>query len=461
MSNRILTWLRSAPIADPVDRRNAPVMQVLLLCYGFLLPANWAWRMLVKGVPEGWATVVALDLLTAAFALACIVLIRRGRFRPAVVLFLAALLAGLEFVYLDLGAQSQLVDQLTTALVLMISGLVLGRRALWIGFAVLMVVFATGFATDIRSAIEAGESVGRALRNVPAFVIPPLLIAAILDRTVTALRESLAESESRGRELQREMAERERAQSQLIHAQKLEATGRLASGVAHDFNNILDVILGFARQRHAASDLADARESLDALAGSLDGVETAARRGTAITRKLLGFSRADLLKPQTFDLGEAVADLQPMLRQLFPPSVRLSLDTGDRPLAVHIDRSELEMMLLNIAANARDAMPGGGRFEVRVLEANGMACIALADSGHGMDARTLRHIFEPFFTTKDASTGTGLGLSVIQDLVHAVGGDIRVDSTPGAGSTFTLRLPLAGDITGPDAGSEGDSRQFA
>lgn len=219
----------------------------------------------------------------------------------------------------------------------------------------------------------------------------------------------------------------------------------LASGIAHDFGNILDVILGFAGQRHDAEDLPDARQSRDALADSLEGVETAARRGTAITRKLLGFSRADLLKPQTFDLRDAVADLQPMLRQLFPPSVRLSLETGDVPLPVHIDRSELEMMLLNVAANARDAMPDGGGFEVRVLDDDGMAGIHLADSGHGMDAQVLRQIFEPFFSTKDATGGTGLGLSVIQDLVRAAGGDIRVDSAPGRGTTFMIRLPHAGN----------------
>jgi signal transduction histidine kinase len=262
---------------------------------------------------------------------------------------------------------------------------------------------------------------------------------------VTALRETLAESESRGRDLQREMAERERAQAQLIHAQKLEATGRLASGIAHDFGNLLDVILGFARQRHDAGDLPDARQSRDALADSLEGVETAARRGTAITRKLLGFSRADLLKPQTFDLRDAVADLQPMLRQLFPPSVRLSLETGDTPLPVYIDRSELEMMLLNVAANARDALPDGGRFDVRVRDAGDMAGVSLSDSGHGMDAQVLRQIFEPFFSTKNAAEGTGLGLSVIQDLVRAVGGDIHVDSAIGRGTTFVIRLPRAGE----------------
>jgi signal transduction histidine kinase len=454
MLARITRWLRDTPITDQVDRRNAPVMQLLLLFYGFLLPANWAWRF-ASGDPVSRENTIifAVDMLIATLALVSIAMIRRGRFRPAVMLFLAPQLISLGITFSMIGVMPQLIDPAPTMLTLAISGLVLGRRALWVVWGLLMVIFATGFFTNAQLAIDAGDPVSKALRNLPAVLISYTLVTAILDRSINALRESLAESEARGRDLQHEMAERERAQAQLIHAQKLEATGRLASGIAHDFGNILDVILGFSRQRHAAGDLPDARQSRDAMVDSLEGVETAARRGTAITRKLLGFSRADLLKPQTFDLRDAATDLQPMLRQLFPPSVRLSLETGDTPLPVHIDRSELEMMLLNVAANARDAMPEGGTFEVHVLDDDGMAGIRLADSGHGMDAQVVRQIFEPFFSTKDATAGTGLGLSVIQDLVRAVGGDIRVDSTPGAGSIFSIRLPLAGDAAEPAAGA--------
>jgi len=444
MWNRLVSWLRGAPVGDEVDRRNAPTMQLLLILIGCAVPLNAAYYVFIVGLEfrPGWAVDLGTDVAISLMAWVSVALIRRGRFRLAIMLFLATTLASAGAAYATAGFQPSQTDKLPV-LLLALGGLVLGRGALWTIFALLMAIFALGMLTDVMRAQQAGHGIGDVLSAGPPTIIGYFIIAIILDRTIAALRESLAESDARRRELQLEMAERERAQTQLIHAQKLEATGRLASGIAHDFGNILDVILGFARQRHDAEDLPDACHARDALADSLEGIETAARRGTAITRKLLGFSRADLLKPQTFDLGEAVADLQPMLRQLFPPSVRLSLDNGDRPLAVHIDRSELEMMLLNIAANARDAMPGGGRFEVRVFEADAMACISLADSGHGMDARLLRHIFEPFFTTKDASTGTGLGLSVIQDLVRAVGGDIGVESTPGAGSTFTVRLPLA------------------
>lgn len=456
MWNRVLSWLRDAPIADEVDRRNAPVMQLLLLFYGIALPANWVWHLSSRPIPKGWTIVLVLDLITASLALFSVFLIRRGKFRPAIKLFVGAQLASLTLAYHMLGAQAQLIDQVSVILVLVISGLVLGRRALWTAFCLLLVVFAIGFLTDANNSKQTEQWISNSLRNAPSLVLSYLIITVILDRTLTALRESLAESKGRQRELQREMAERERAQAQLIHAQKLEATGRLASGVAHDFNNILDVILGFSSQRHRLQELNDERERTDGLADALEGVEVAARRGTALSRKLLSFSRRDLLKLETFDLTAALAELQPMLRQLFPPGVRVEFSAGDAPLPVRMDRSELELMVLNIAANARDAMPDGGRFAVTISHADGYAQIAMADDGEGMDETVKRQIFEPFFTTKSAADGTGLGLSVIRDLVAAMGGEIGVDSEVGKGSTFYLRLPLAIETAVPPPLKKGD-----
>jgi signal transduction histidine kinase len=449
MWHRVLTWLHRAPITDEVDRRNAPVLQLLLLFYGIALPANWAWHLSSRPIPKGWTIVLVLDLITASLALFSVFLVRRGHFRLAVKLFVGALLASLLLAYHMLGAQAQLIDQVSVILTLVISGLVLGRRALWTVFGLLMVVFAIGFITDANNADHTEQWIRNSLRNAPSLVLSYLIITIILDRTLTALRESLAESNARRRALQQEMAERERAQAQLIHAQKLEAAGRLASGVAHDFNNILDVILGFSAQRHQLLDVDNDRDHQRALAESLEGVEIAARRGTAITRKLLSFSRSDPPKLQVFDVAQAIAELQPMLRQLFPPTVRLEFAAVDAPLAVRMDRSELELTVLNIAANARDAMPDGGRFAVTITRADGDEVeIAMTDDGHGMDPQVLLHVFEPFFTTKSAAAGTGLGLSVIRDLVTAAGGRIRIDSAAGKGTTFHLHLPLAGPNEG-------------
>lgn len=438
-------WLRSAPIEDEIDRRNAPVMQLLLLFYGLLLPLNWAWRLGSGGeINEARMLIFGIDMLVSALALVSIWMIRRGRFRSAVMLFLAMQLISLEIVFYRTGVLSQAIDPAPTMLTLVISGLVLGRRALWIAYALLMGVFATGFASDTIKATELGLPLSAALVNVPAVLISYSIITIILDRSIKALRESLDESNQRGRRLQHEMAERERAQARLLHAQKMEAAGRLASGISHDFNNLLDVILGYAGQRHDIPDIRESAARERSYDRALQGVEVAANRGAAITRKLLSFSRHDTPHPQTFDAGQALGELRPMLRQLFPRDVRLELPDSFDDTPVRLDRSEFDMMVLNLAANARDAMPGGGLFRIDLARAGGdFAELALADSGHGMSAALQQRIFEPFFSTKAAADGTGLGLAVIREMVEAAGGDIRVESAPGRGSTFRVRLPLA------------------
>lgn len=436
-------WLRSAPIDDPIDRRNAPVMQLLLLFYGLLLPVNWAWRLGSGGeINESATWIFAIDMLVALLALASFAMIRRGTFRPAIMLFLAMQLISLSLTFATTGVLSQIIDPAPTILTLVISGLVLGRRALWIAFGLLMCVFAIGFAADVREATLRGIPVIVPLVNVPAVLISYGIITIILDRSIRALRESLAESNARGRELQREMAERERAQAQLIHAQKLEATGRLASGIAHDFNNILDVILGFAAQRDRILDIADRQAQSAAVEKALSGIETAGTRGADLVRKLLEFSRHDYARVQTFDAAQAIAGMQPLLRQLFPRSVELALPDAESPVLVQMDRGEFELMILNLAANARDAMPAGGVFTITLApHADGGVAIALADTGQGMDEAVRRRIFEPFFSTKSASGGSGLGLSVIHDMILASGGAIDVESASGLGSTFHVRLP--------------------
>lgn len=440
---RLRHWLGAAPIAHAVDRRNAPVMQLLLLFYGIALPANWAWHLSSRPIPVGWGIVLALDLMTATTAFICVAMIRYGAFRVATRVFLTVLLCSQALAYHKLGTQAQLIDQTAIILILVISGLVLGRRALWTAFVLVQLVFAIGWITDAGNAQQSAQWVRNALNNAPSLLVSYGIIAIVLDRTVTALRESLAESDGRGRELQREMEQRELAQAQLIHAQKLEATGRLASGIAHDFGNILDLVLGFARQRDALRDAGSAREQADALYGALDAVETSALRGVALTRKLLTFSRNDLLRSETFDVREALEGVRPMLRQLFPPTVALLVEQGNARLPVRMDRGEFELMLLNIAANSRDAMPDGGTFSISTFRTStDQVEIVLDDTGSGMDTATMQRIFEPFFSTKQRGAGTGLGLSVIRDLVQASEGTIDVDSALQRGTRITLNFPL-------------------
>lgn len=202
--------------------------------------------------------------------------------------------------------------------------------------------------------------------------------------------------------------------------------------------------MGFARQRHALRDAGSDAEQAEALSEVLEGVESAASRGVSLTRKLLAFSRNDKLRIELFDAGVALAALLPVLRQLFPPSIRIELHREPGELPLRLDRSEFDLMILNIAANARAAMREGGRFGITVIRmVDGGVEIALADSGHGMDEHVRQRVFEPFFSTRDAADGTGLGLSVVHDLVKVTGGEIRVDSAPGEGAVFTIRLPPA------------------
>lgn len=440
MRKNFLDWLRNAPIHDPIDRRNAPTMQALLLFYGVTLTANWIWTAYARPIPQQWTIVLLLDALTIAVAFAGVALIRVGRFRLAVMLYLACLVLTSLVTFRRLGTTTMLIDQTGMILILVISGLVLGRRALWLSYGLVLAVFTVGYVSDARSQ-KGTEWIIAALSNAPGLMLSYTVITLILDRTVAALRQSLAEADARSRALAEEMAERERTQAQLIQSQKMEATGRLAAGVAHDFGNLLNVIRGFARERDSDAHLSKSARTA-ALEQALEGVEQAADRGLATTRKLLTFNRNDLLKLEWFDPGKVIRELQPMLRQLFPAEVRLRLDIPASTPRIRLDRSEFELMLLNVAANARDAMPDGGCFDLMVRQPSpALVEIAMRDDGHGMDARVLERVFEPFFSTKPASRGTGLGLSVIHDLVNAAGGTIEVESAPGQGTCVRIRFP--------------------
>lgn len=434
-------WLNDVPIDDPVDRRNAPAIQLLLLFLLVAMPTIWTYYLVKLGMTIGGEVNVALaGLMTLAIAV-CLVWIRAGLFRPAIVLYVCTMLAVAWVNHFVSGFRTMMVGQSDQFLALILGGLVLGRRALWLIFCALLAIVVTGCIVDL-PAFGA-----RAFENAPSFALAYFLVAVMLDRTVTALREALHESDARRGELHQEMMARERAQTQLVHAKKLEAAGQLASGVAHDFNNVLNVILGYAQRRER---LADRDKS--ALVDALAGVEAEALRALEINRKMLDFSRQEILRPEVFDLRDALADLQPMLRQFFPADIRVRVDAGDGPLPVRLDRASFILTLLNIAGNARDAMPGGGAFTLAAGTAGGDGVrIELHDTGHGIPEAIRPHIFDPFYTTKPAGSGTGLGLSLVRDMIASAGGTIDVDSAPGEGTRFRILLPRVapGDVPQP------------
>jgi PAS domain S-box-containing protein len=240
------------------------------------------------------------------------------------------------------------------------------------------------------------------------------------------------------------------AEEQLRQAQKMEAIGRLAGGVAHDFNNILAVILSYCSL---------ALESLppeNPLHGEIEQIQHAGLRATDLTRQLLAFSRQQVLQPQWVDPGSILIGMHKMLHRLVGSDVEISL-TIDQPLGtIYADTTQMEQVMMNLVINARDAMPGGGKIEITAanvdLEASFAAAhpgltagsyvqISVTDTGVGMDEATASRIFEPFFTTKEEGKGTGLGLSTVLGIVQQTRGQIWVESKPGQGSSFRICLP--------------------
>jgi PAS domain S-box-containing protein len=240
----------------------------------------------------------------------------------------------------------------------------------------------------------------------------------------------------------------EAAQQQLAHAMKMEAVGRLAGGVAHDFNNLLTVIAGYAELVAASLEPSDSRSD------DLDEIKRAAHRASLLTRQLLAFSRKQVMRPEVLELNTVVRDVGVLIQRLTGEDVQLHVETSPEPLPVLADRSQLEQVLMNLAVNARDAMSLGGSLFVTTSLEGEFAHLRVRDTGTGIPPGVLGRMFEPFFTTKELGKGTGLGLATVYGIVKQSGGDIRVTSEVGAGTEFTIALPLSPDKRTADAALE-------
>ena len=234
----------------------------------------------------------------------------------------------------------------------------------------------------------------------------------------------------------RDVTEQRRLREQLLHSQKLEAVGRLAGGVAHDFNNLLTAISGYSEFLVASFDDDDPRRE-DVLE-----IVRASDRAAALTSQLLAFSRHQVLLTEELDLGEVVSGLEQLLTRLLGDGIELSISVA-RDCLVRADRGQVEQVITNLALNARDAMPSGGKVELDVHRRDDEVELTVHDIGVGMDPETVTRVFEPFFTTKDPGKGTGLGLATAYGIVTQSGGEISVTSHPGEGSTFRVVLPLS------------------
>jgi len=234
---------------------------------------------------------------------------------------------------------------------------------------------------------------------------------------------------------------RKELEDELRQAQKMEAVGKLAGGIAHDFNNVMTAVSGCAELLLNEIGVDDARRE------RVEVIHESAARATKLTRQLLAFSRRQVLRLEPVDLSKVAAGLEGMLERLLPPNISVSYDLAPNAIA-QVDLPQLEQVLLNLALNARDAMPAGGNIAVSVRTAGEDAELTVTDDGVGMNEETRSRIFEPFFTTKSA--GTGLGLSTVDGIVAQSGGTISVASEPGRGSTFTIRLPRVYERPAPE-----------
>jgi two-component system cell cycle sensor histidine kinase/response regulator CckA len=246
-----------------------------------------------------------------------------------------------------------------------------------------------------------------------------------------------------------DISDRKKAEHALLQAQRLETTGRIAAGVAHDFNNVLTVINGFA-------DLVHTQLPADhALQGDIAEIRKAADRGVRLTRQLLSLGTARPRKRQSLQLSSVVDDMHRMLRQIVGPYVDVRLTLDAHLPVIGADRSQVEQVILNLCVNARDAMPAGGVLAIKTSSVQNdgpsgttgpsghWAMLSVSDSGFGMSEETQKHIFDPFFTTKTAEKGTGLGLATVHEIVTKNGGAITVHSFLGGGATFCVFFPYS------------------
>ena len=263
----------------------------------------------------------------------------------------------------------------------------------------------------------------------------------------------------------RDITDRVRLEDQLRQAQKMEAVGRLAGGVAHDFNNILTAISSYSELLLADLASEDPRRS------DVVEIRKATERAAALTRQLLAFSRRQVLQPKVLDLNGVISGAEKLLRRVIGEDIALATRLEPSLAAVTADAGQIEQVIMNLAVNARDAMQRGGTLtletstvrieaaaqtaEQSIVAPGRYVLLKVADTGTGMDAETKRHLFEPFFTTKERGKGTGLGLATVYGIVKQSGGFIWVDSEPGRGAAFRIYLPAAEAATRPPETSEG------
>ncbi len=452
--SRLNAWLNQLPIEGELERRNARTVQVFAIGLTVIMAVSLAGLAFDRRDFSSAPVLAGSFGVFGATLFACLWAIREirgGRPEPAyrALIFAFASVLILSLALRGLAFHEGFVAR-TFAVLLILPGLLLGRRALWLVFTLLLAGLALGYAHDNvwSSPIpEPTPALGPWIR----LILIAALFSAIADRFGSVLRESYSLTASHERELERavaqlkdEAARRDQAEALLVQAQKLEALGRLSGGVAHDFNNLLTAVRGFAEM---------ARDGLDAAhpaARDLAEIELAVERGSALTQQLLAFASRQAATPRVVSLEGRLGQLLPMLRRLVKETIEIRTAFSAAPHFVRIDPTHLEQIVMNLCANANDAIAASGTLRIQTLDGAGGVVLRVSDTGEGMDAATQARAFDPFFTTKERGKGTGLGLAITHGLVHQAGGTIRIESAPGHGTTFVIELPMATDLPSAD-----------
>jgi signal transduction histidine kinase len=423
-------------------------------------------------------------LLVVLFTSIAVVVLRRGRFHGAVLLATTGLLLGLALVLVAWGLGTGVFMLVVFVLPVTLAGLLASRRGLLFTIALSIAIVLSIATLEYRSPPLAGVSPlegGLTRIIVGTFVIVIVLLGLFLDRFGVALRDALsaalareaeleqirmslevrsAELSRTNMELQREIIERKTLEARLLHSQKMESIGRLAGGVAHDFNNLLTAINGYA------SLALEALPTNTLISNDLVEIQKAARSATNLTRQLLTFARKQIIEPHVLNLNDLMFELDNLLRRLIGEHIELVLSTATDLWHVKADPGQIEQVLVNLAVNARDAMPDGGQLMIEtanvVLERTNAyphanpapgayVMLTVSDTGTGMTPEVQAHLFEPFFTTKEPGKGTGLGLATCYGIIAQHSGYISVASEARQGTTVRIYLPQVESMVEPRA----------
>jgi signal transduction histidine kinase/CheY-like chemotaxis protein len=457
------SWLRGVlgPRAEPLPPDLEPVLDPLidrLMLIGlFVYPivlAGFVYRILLFG----WRSNIVLQVGFYLLLVAAYLTRKHTSFRARVLGLNAAIFVlGAVGVYqwgiLGMGIPSLLFAVLFT------SNLLETRHTYAALAAAVAIILAVGFGAvhrglhddlDVRGFVTSWSTwLLAAIQFVLLIVIILTVFRTLYDaliRMFLAEKERALELEQSRAQLRDEVGQREELEAQFIQAQKMEAVGRLAGGVAHDFNNQLFVILGLAEtlKRRWGADSSSRRD--------LDLILQSTRQSAELTRQLLTFSRKQTIQPRVLGLNEVVRGIESMLRRLIGENIKLALELDPELELVNVDQGLLQQATVNLVVNARDAMPNGGTLTIGTrnhvedaqndtpgrVDPGRYVLLAVSDTGTGMSRETLAHIFEPFFTTKEGGKGTGLGLASVYGFVKQSGGEVTVESEKARGTTFTL-----------------------